>query len=51
MELERYVRQQNIYLLRKQAAETDDPAKRERILKLLAEEEAKSFEPTMKAAE
>jgi hypothetical protein len=43
--MEEFVHQQNLLLLRKQLAETPHLARRLQLLKLLAEEEAKSCSP------
>jgi len=43
--LERFVHRQNLEHFRKQLAETTDEKQRERLLKLLAEEEAKEQLP------
>ena len=39
--MEKYIHQENLALLRKRLAETEDEAQRKIILKLLAQEEAK----------
>ncbi len=39
--MEKFIRRENLALLRKRLAETNDEAQRKVILKLLAEEEAK----------
>jgi len=44
--MDRYIRDQNLALYRKVLAETTDPAKRQAVLKLIADEEANVRAPT-----
>ena len=43
--MDKFVHDENLKLYRKLLAETTDPQKRQRLLKLLADEEAKSAQP------
>ncbi len=43
--MEKFIHQENLILLRKRLAEAKDEATRKIIQRLLAEEEAKDFEP------
>ena len=43
--MEKYIHRENLGLLRKRLAETQDEATRKLLLKLLADEEAKDFAP------
>jgi len=42
-----FIHEENIKLFRKRLAETTDPEKRQMLLKLLAEEEAKNEQPPL----
>jgi hypothetical protein len=45
--MKEFIHEENLKLFRKQLAETTDPEKRQMLLKLLAEEEAKNEQPPL----
>jgi hypothetical protein len=48
--MDRYIHEQNLALYRKVLSETTEPAKRQMVLMLIAEEQAKAAQPQTKPA-